>query len=252
MFLVSLQLVYGLMINYSVNVMAHHITQIKEQYTPLTKKITLITEHQFHQSIEFERAFRYALEQDVEPNAQAYFTHSVEQFKQLSILFGNDVDDALKHLANDIEIASNPRSKKEFLTLSQHIKAIKKEHDKWDSEVDSIFSLLRSQDIKGAIDESEAAELHLNELNKDVSQILHEIEEFTEHAVISLEEEDQSIFNTGILMLVVSIAISFLLAKIITSNMEGNLAKLKESVDRIARGDLHTKAHSKLAIEFIR
>ena len=53
--MIILQSVNGLISNVKINKMGMHIGQIESEYIPITKIVTIATEHILEQEIEFER-----------------------------------------------------------------------------------------------------------------------------------------------------------------------------------------------------
>jgi len=248
--LFGLQVIYGLTINSNINIMGQHIKQIESQFIPLTKEITLLTEHQLKQEVIFERAYRHALMINKQEGALQSFRDSVNQFQQLSIKIDEEIEHTLKMLAHDISVTESEERKKQFTTISQHIKSISKQHNAWINEVGSTFQLLSKNDMDNAAEKSVAIEDHAEELEKDVINILAEIEEFTAEAIHELSEEDHNILLIGIIMLCVSLVVAILLTKLVTVNFNEDLDELKGTLTNISEGDLFTNVTSKLGNEF--
>ena len=248
--LFGLQLIYGLTINSNINIMGHHIKKIETQFIPLTKEITLLTEHQLKQEVLFERAFRYALVSNKQDGALKYFRDSTNEFQQLSIKIENEMDNALKMLDHDISVAENEETRKQFITISQHLKSISEQHNTWVTEVDYIFQLLNNNDTYNASEKSVVIEEHAEELEKEVINILAEIEEYTAEAIHKLSEEDHNILLVGIIMLCVSLLVAMILTKLVIVSFNEDLEELKETITKISEGDLFTNVTSKLGNEF--
>jgi len=249
-FLFSLQVIYGVVVNYNINSMGQHITQIETQYIPLTKEITLLTEHQLKQEVVFERAFRYALAINEEDNALQHFNEAKSEFLQLSNKIAGELAHTLKMLVHDISVTKNEEEKKQFTLLKQHLNDINKHHEIWGNEIEHIFQLLNNNEIHNASEEAETAEKHAVELELSVIDILAEIEGYTELAIHQLSEEDHNIFLVGIVMLTISLLMAIILTKLVTANLTEDLDDLKTIITNISAGDLRTESSSKLANEF--
>jgi len=249
-FLFSLQGIYGLIINTSLNMMGHHITQIETQYIPLTKKITLLSEYQLKQEVEFERAYRYSLEKHKANNADTHFVEAKSAFEQLSHKIDKEITLTLNELAHDISISDNEDSKGQFQTLTHRVDGFKSSHKAWESEVNHIFDLLDRNDTADLYKESEQIENHAIELEHDVISILSEIETYTEDSIYDLSEEDHNALLAGIILVSVSLLMAIILTRLVIVNLREDLNELKSTITNIAEGDLLTEVNSKLGKEF--
>ena len=245
-FLFSLQGIYGLIINTNLNMMGHHITQIETQYIPLTKKITLLSEYQLKQEIEFERAYRYSIEN----NAGAHFIEAKSAFEQLSNKIDKEITLTLNELAHDISISDNEDSKGQFQTLTHRVDGFKSSHKAWESEVNHIFDLLDRNDTADLYKESEQVEKHAIELEHDVISILSEIETYTEDSIHDLNEEDHNALLAGIILVSISLLMAIILTRLVIVNLREDLNELKSTITNISEGDLLTEVNSKLGKEF--
>lgn len=249
-FLFSLQAIYGVVTNYNINNMGHHITQIETQYIPLTKSITLITEEQLKQEILFERAFRITLATNENDSASKHFQEVKSAFLQLSNKIESELEHTIKMLEHDISVEEKEETKKEFSVMSEHIASIYEHHEIWSNEIKNIFQLFSNNDIHNVSKKAEVAEEHAVKLEESVVEVLAEIEEYTEKAIHRLSEEDNSIFVLGIVMLSISLLIAIILTKLIMANLTEDLDELKATITKISQGDLLTEISSKLGNEF--
>lgn len=249
-FLFSLQAIYGLIINSNLNSIGHHISQIEQQYIPLTKKITLLTEHQLKQEIEFERAYRFALEVNKVASAHEHFIETKNAFGQLSNTIDEDIKLILNELAHDINATDNEKSKQEFTALTQQVELFKSHHHDWANEILHLFTVLENGNVNNVFEQSEQAEKHALELEHEVHNLLTKIESFTENAIHALNEEDHNALLAGIILVAFSLLMSIILTKLVTANLKEDLDELKSTISRISAGDLLTKVNSKLGQEF--
>ncbi len=246
-FLFSLQGIYGLIINNNLNSIGQHITQIETQYIPLTKKITLLSEYQLKQEIEYERAYRFALQINESDNGLRHYTEKKNAFQHLSTKIEDEIKLTLKELADDTRVADNKETKAQFLALTQRLERFKSSHKDWDNEINHAFELLENHNSDKL---TEQAESHAAELENDVNEILTEIERYTSASIHELNEEDQNALLAGIILVTISLVMAIILTKLITTNLKEDLNDLKANIERISKGDLSTKVSSKLGKEF--
>lgn len=249
-FLFSLQAIYGLIINTNLNTIGHHITQIETQYIPLTKKITLLSEHQLKQEIEFERAYRYALEINKTDSALKHYTETKSLFQQLSNKIDDDITLILNELAHDISVTDNEKSKEQFRVLTQRVEGFKNRHEDWVTEISHTFILLENNNASSASEQSEQIEKHAMELENDVTETLAKIEKYTEDSIHELSEEDHNALLAGIILVSISLLMAIILTKLVTANLKEDLNDLKSTITTISEGDLVTEVTSKLGKEF--
>jgi methyl-accepting chemotaxis protein len=249
-FLFSLQVIYGVLINTNIKLMGNHIGLIEYQYIPLTKKITVLTEHQLKQEVEFERVYRYALDPNQTSSLLKHLNHAKDEFKHLSEEIDHDISDILQKLAQDLPLLDNGQTKDELNKVSSDIQEIKTKHTLWVNEISEVFTLLNTQNFKRASEVAEVAEESAKILEKNVIDLLTDIETYTEESIHLLAVEEQNILITGIAILSFSLLMAIILTKLITANVKNDLEGLKSTISKISEGDLVTDVTSKLGIEF--
>jgi len=242
-----LQLIYGVINTIRVNTMGHHIESIELQYMPITEHITLITEYQLEQEIEFERAFRYALEMKDNSGAVAHFKHAVAAFELLSSKLNNEISSTEKRILHAIELVEE---EEKLTSLEHELENIDKQHVKWVEHVNEVLALLAKNQFSLASEKAQVVEEEAVALEKKVITLLSSIEHLTIEMLHKLKQEEESIFNIGLVLLVISLATAIALTKWVTNNLNTDMAELKKAIGRISEGDLVTKVSSALGKEF--
>jgi len=242
-----LQLIYGVINTIRVNTMGHHIESIELQYMPITEHITLITEYQLEQEIEFERAFRYALEMKDNSGAVAHFKHAVAAFELLSSKLNNEISSTEKRILHAIELVEE---EEKLTSLEHELENIDKQHVKWVEHVNEVLVLLAKNQFSLASEKAQVVEEEAVALEKKVITLLSSIEHLTIEMLHKLKQEEESIFNIGLVLLVISLATAIALTKWVTNNLNTDMAELKKAIGRISEGDLVTKVSSALGKEF--
>ncbi len=243
-----LQLIYGVINTIRVNTMGHHIESIESQYMPITEHITLITEYQLEQEIEFERAFRYALEMKDNSGAVAHFKHAVAAFELLSNKLNKEISSTEKRILHAIELVEEEEEK--LTSLEHELENIDKQHVKWVEHVNEVLALLAKNQFSLASEKAQVVEEEAVVLEKKVITLLSSIEHLTIEMLHKLKQEEESIFNIGLVLLVISLAVAIALTKWVTNNLNTDMAELKKAIARISEGDLVTKVSSALGKEF--
>jgi len=189
-----LQLIYGVINTIRVNTMGHHIESIELQYMPITEHITLITEYQLEQEIEFERAFRYALEMKDNSGAVAHFKHAVAAFELLSSKLNNEISSTEKRILHAIELVEE---EEKLTSLEHELENIDKQHVKWVEHVNEVLALLAKNQFSLASEKAQVVEEEAVVLEKKVITLLSSIEHLTIEMLHKLKQEEESIFNIG-------------------------------------------------------
>lgn len=242
-----LQLIYGVINTIRVNTMGHHIESIELHYMPITEHITLITEYQLEQEIEFERAFRYALEMKDNSGAVAHFKHAVAAFELLSNKLNKEISSTEKRILHAIELVEE---EEKLTSLEHELENIDKQHVKWVEHVNEVLALLAKNQFSLASEKAQVVEEEAVALEKKVITLLSSIEHLTLEMLHKLKQEEESIFNIGLVLLVISLVIAIALTKWVINNLTTDMAELKEAIGRISKGDLVTKVSSSLGKEF--
>lgn len=110
--MIVIQLVYGVVSNNKINTMGGHIEQIEADLIPLTKVITMTTEHQLMQEIQYEKIFSFALQFESNANAVDGFDKSKEEFNSLSIKISKELTEAHNLLTQSIALMEDSHNKK--------------------------------------------------------------------------------------------------------------------------------------------
>ena len=216
--------------------MEQHVLGVSERDMPLIAAITKITEHQLEQEIKFEMAFRYALEVGKEPQAEGNYRKAVAAFNQLDQQVDKEIGDADTMLEHDIEAAYDPEERAEFEKLQAQLKTINSHHHSWSKHAKEVFAELERQDFHQAEQLSVQVVKEAARLTHEVEGLLHEIEQFTEHAVENIAHEAQSLERTTLIAVVAALLIAILIAWRIIATLSRGLDKAQRALHHLAQG----------------
>jgi len=225
--------------------MAQHIGQIENAHIPLTKKITSISQHQLEQEIYFERAFRFALELKTEEHAIEGFKYSTAKFENYAHEINNEFKQTEQLLTEIINQSDDEKSRHEFNNLMQQIEVIEGQHARWSEHAENVFATLVEGDIHRAIELSEQVEEEAGALEQHVSDILEEIELFTEKAITSLAEEEHQILTDSIILTVVAIILGAIFSLYNLKILNKDVSTLAYGVLQLFKGNLTQSFKSK-------
>ncbi|NQZ88473.1 MAG: methyl-accepting chemotaxis protein [Colwellia sp.] len=227
-----------------LNTMAHHIESIEIGDIPLTKNITLITEHQLEQEIYFERAFRYALESKEEAHAQEGYEHAKDEYHKYDEKVTKEIKQTEQLIAYLLKRADDKKIIKEYRHLNKVLVELEKQHGNWTEHVKGIFNFLEQGDIHQAIENSVKVEAEALALEHKVTGLLNEIEEFTERAIIELDHEEKQIMRDGIIFSIISILITTFFTFFNVKSIKASMSKLTYSVSELFQGNLANSFNS--------
>ena len=243
--LFTLHLISSVTSSVRINTMGHHIDQIEDIQMPLTEQITLITEYQLEQEIEFERAFRYSLLDETK-----HFNHAMEKISELN----EKIEKALASSHHTLEEATaaftDINSKAIITDLLESNIWIEEHHATWIIEVNKVTELLILNKQKEANKLAEHVESEAVALETQVTEMLIKVEHFTADTLHKLKVEEEEILAFVLLLIGISCVVAILMTRYVTRNLSTDIQQLKETISSISDGDLMTKVTSKLAKEF--
>jgi len=246
--LFGIQLFYAMTITYRLNVMGDHIKHIDTELIPATKSITELTEYQLKQEVEFEKAFRYALEIGQEAQAASHYEHAIAQFESYNEKINHDIQISKADLAKAIKHATT--NSQELKSLLITLNTIETDHTSWDQKVHQVFSLLNEQRFHDAEIASQSVERQAKGLEKKVIGALAAIELSTKAAVHELSQEDSNILLIGLLILGIALIVTLSLTYFIVRHLQTDMTTLKYEITTLSEGNLSTPITSRLGLDF--
>ncbi len=248
--MIVIQLVYGVVSNNKINTMGGHIEQIEADLIPLTKVITMTTEHQLMQEIQYEKIFSFSLQFERNANAVNGFDKSKEEFNSLAIKISKELTEAHNLLTQSIALMEDSHNKETFITIESEIKELQSLHKNWTIHAADVFDLLKQEKFNLAITQSEGVHSEGLEIEHLITGVLADIEALTEENVHQLKLEEESILSFGVAVSVLILILIIVITKYITFILNKDLKELKQDIKDIANGNLKKPAASKLSVEF--
>ncbi len=214
------------------------IEEIAEQDMPLTEAITAITIHQLEQAINFERMLRYGEEMETKESARGHFDEAFEKFEELTKKVDVEIVETEEMAKTAIEHANTQAAREEFEHVLAALEKIEGEHADYEKHVEHLHELMVAGEITEAIEGAEAIEIEEEELDKELEDLLLEIEKFTVESLKTAEEHE--VFAL-ILMIIISAAgaiIGFGIAfAVVRFNVVRPLNEMVKTIDTLAAGD---------------
>ena len=234
---------------YKMNIIGHEIQEIAERDIPLTEILTKVTVHQLEQAILLEQALRYA---NISVHSKEHTLDSVmKHFKKIAYKVDDEIKLAEEMAEKFIDEAYDDYAKKEFEKILKELKIIEKHHKSYDDHAFEIFdkiknktSLKNSNSLNDSITKEGfkkliiTTEAEQEELDKELENLLFEVESFThKSAKKAFEDEERGkalILILSIIAIIISSILSFFLGKGITKPIND----LTNSVKELSSGNL--------------
>lgn len=246
----TIQAISSLLTFSRINIMGHHIEQVEKTFIPVTKTLTLVTEHQLFQEIEFEKAFRYAMEKNTHPSSINKFHHALEKYHTLTPLIDDEIKSILIILKKSLSETNENKTQTQLQQLQQDMNWIKKHHTDWVEHISHALSLLEDGNFEGVFSLSDDIETESLTLTKKITDTLSAVENYTEDAVDELKNEEESVLSLGLIILVLALISSVIITLLVTRNLKKDLSELKTVIGHIANGNLADSTSTPLSQEF--
>ncbi len=236
LFLMLISTCFGL---FSMIQIGGELKAISEKDIPMTKLLTMITQHQLEQAILFERAVRFGGLLKIEDSAAAHFKQNIHDFKQFSYKVSKEIQKG-EALSESImtDLSHGKETAEEFFHIEQALKEIEKQQVNFDHHAQQVFILLSQGKIYKAETLVEKVELEESKLVEHLQSLLMEMEKFTAQAMLKAEGHEQNAILTLGIILLVAVVLGLFISGQVVSNISTLLTEVKVSLNKIAAGDL--------------
>lgn len=235
--LLLIGLLGGLSIIQMTNI-GEELSDIAESDIPLTKSLTLLTEHQLHQTILFERSILEGiLATQNYPGAKEKFTQVSAEMKKAKSNIKIEIIEIEEFIAEKIPHLHSQAAIDEYTHVLDLLKKVETNYSILERESARAIALIESGDINNAIKQSSIVEAFENNLDQSIVDILNEVQQFTLDAaeLARLHEESAIKTTTGLFIfaMVIALLAPFLIGRSITSPIH----QLNHRLDEVANGD---------------
>lgn len=209
------------------------LTSIAKLDMPLTELITKITEHQFQQTIFFERAMLAGVLAD---------TVALDTNKVRIEEVGQKVEQELKTAESMIkkaqQTAHEAYEKEEFNKVYNALTLIDSHHSDFEKHIHEAISAIQDDDLIEAKQLGHIVETEADNLNKELTSLLAEIEGFTHEATERALEHEQQAFVLTAVIAVVALVFGVLISVSMAASMSARLKRSVTALETVASGDL--------------
>lgn len=213
--------------------------QIAEHDLPLTNIVTRITVHQLEQAVAMERALRLGMEMKTDPAARRLFEQTVAHFEALTEKVDAEFVEVGEMVGKFIAEEESEAELKEFRNVQQALRVIAGAHAAYEYKSRKLLANLRMGNILAAHEAMEDVEADESALDKELEDLLIELEEFTLTSARMVEEHEKDavllMASISGIAAVVGFAGTFLLVGFVITRP---LAVVTKALDALARGDM--------------
>ena len=213
------------------------IDEVARIDVPLIEALTNIETHQLEQSINFERAVRFAEEIGKYSNARESFQMADSAFRHLAVLVDEELLQAEEQVKIGISVASNDNQRIIMKDLLNELKKMSKEHLNYERDALAIINLFKQNKKTEAIDRLDDVEAQEEKFNKQIENLLIQIEKYTETIVGSIEADERNTLRLIVLFTCFFVMISIIISFISSNKTVIPIDELTEGVKRVSQGE---------------
>ncbi len=216
------------------------IEDIAEIDLPLIDVLTRIETNQLEQSINLERAIRYAQDTNLEIG-HSNFINSDSTFRYLAKVVDEDLLDAQQAVKRAIAGTNEENHQIKLDALLLSLKKLEIDHTKFEEHAFEVLDLLEEGHIKEAIIASERVEREEDEFNKRVANVLVRHERFTEALVKIVEKEEVLSMRWIVVLTLFFVITGLILAYMYSFKIWQPLDDIREGAVELGQGKLNTR-----------
>ncbi len=216
----------------------NELQAIAEQDIPMTQNLTVITAHQLEQAIHFERAMRYGELISREEMGLENFEKEMRAFNKLSKKVDEEIHSGELLAQSIVRSAQNESDIKEFQHIIRELKKIEKEHADYEHHSHQVFDLLKEGKIHEAEVYSEKVIREEEQLDKELEDLLIEIEKFTADAGTRALKHERTAIKVLAGWASIAVLIGIIVSWRVSRNIILRLKATARELDVIASGDL--------------
>ena len=190
-FLLSAILLMGGFALNQMNKIGTELIDIAERDIPLTKALTVLTEHQLEQAIMFERALIKAIrvEQNLAPMSD--FEEYRIKVEKISFKVEKEIVEVEQFIAESIPKLHDLKAKAKFKNKLAELKKVEESYHSLVDEVKETMRLGAKGDIDEMLEFSKKVEKHEDEIDKSLIKILDDVQSFTLASALKAEEDEK-------------------------------------------------------------
>ncbi|WCP69591.1 methyl-accepting chemotaxis protein [Vibrio tubiashii] len=222
---------------YQMNKIGNELIDIAEEDIPLTKKLTVVTEHQLEQAILFERALLKAIRVDQGMESKQTFEKAKDKVHDLTVQVQEEIIEIESFIEHAIPLLHSEKAKQEFAQLLADLKKVEASYSTLTGEVDQVMDYGLNGDIEKMLKISHKVEAHEDELDKALIAILDRVQDFTLKSALQAEQDEKEAIKWMTIIAAISLVVGIILPLLVTRSIRSPILNLIERLEQVASGD---------------
>ena len=210
--------------------------QVAHEDTPLTQKITALSNKQLEQAVYLERALRYSGLSGDRDSAAENLRKSVERFNHYDEMVESLLAETVDMINGFLLIDHKPEVVEEFRSVLTSIESIAVDHKKFGTLARETLALVDSGNTEQA-SRSIGTLVQIEEkLDKKVIEVLEEFASFTARSLNTAAEHEADAMNIVMLVSVLSLLLSSIVSVWVIRTVSRPLRDVKSSLQSLGNG----------------
>ncbi|WP_019275343.1 methyl-accepting chemotaxis protein [Vibrio coralliilyticus] len=222
---------------YQMNKIGNELVDIAEEDIPLTKMLTVVTEHQLEQAILFERALIKAIRVEQGLAQMSVFEEAKIKVHDLTVKTEKELYEVEEFIEKAIPLLHSVEAQEKFKKLLGKLKVVEKSYSMLVGEVDKTMDYGSNGEIEEMLKFSKKVESHEDEIDKALIAILDEVQNFTLASALQAEEDEKYAIKWMTIIASVSIVLGILMPFLVTRAIRTPIMNLIDRLKQVAEGD---------------
>lgn len=220
-----------------MNKIGNELIDIAEEDIPLTKKMTLVTEHQLEQAVLFERALVKAIRVSQGLEQLSEYKQASKKVHDLTEKTKGEIIEIESFIKKAIPLLHSESAKKEFSKVYDQLKEVEKSYDVLVVEVDKVLELGASGQIEEMLKKSAKVEELEDKLDHVLIDILNDVQNFTLNSALQAEEDEKFALKWMSVIAVCAIVLGIILPLLVARAIRNPILELRYRLHQLAHGD---------------
>lgn len=214
------------------------IEDIAEINIPLTKALTLMTEHQLQQAILFERAlFKSQLVLRGDNEARLEFDSIGQTITSLTKKVHQEILGAEEFIQNKKLLLHTEEAKDKLESVYKQLAAVEKDYSVLEADLSKVLSLFSAGENDQALKLGYQIELLQENLDESLVDILNDVQQFTLDSAIQAEHDEQAGLKLIIMVVAIALAMTAVIPAILLKYISEPISKLKNRLQDLSQGE---------------
>lgn len=232
----GIQLAVAAFVFFQLAVTEEHISGVGDRNIPVMASLSKVTEHQLEQRLAYNRAFKFALNEENSLIATESYAQEKEHFHQLGNLLTEEWFD-IQTQFTDL-VSNSAQAELDALELANtKLSNIALHHQKWVSLIDDIFVSLDEKRFSDAENADLSATIEAHNTTKEIESLLDDIKVMTEETIFEIKHEATLIEWFVLIAAFLAISIASIISHMILKQIYGGLNKVSAALLVQASGD---------------